>query len=687
MTTSSTYTSVLQDLIFKNDVFLATITLFLFGTVITAVYRFVWRIYYSITSGLMTSVSFTNQERDLHRKFLRWVSEKSTTISTSGFQLASNKIKKGRHSKENIFENDGKKKNVELLPGEGDRLFWYKGYLMWMTRVVSPTPLSVGGQELFLFETIYVSTYGGSKKIFEELFNEIQATSVQDNSGRLNIYTCTDYGVWALAKKGNLRAMESVFVQNDLANTLLNDVTKFLNTRHYYASKGVPYRRGYLLYGPPGCGKSSTIAAIASQLNLSIYFLTLTSRDMSDEQLNSLLRDIPSRAIVLIEDIDSVFNMRNTLAKKSSSLTFSGLLNAIDGVASQDGRILFMTTNHLELLDPALMRPGRIDTKVYFARANKQQMSQMFNSFYDYEKKQKKEQAVNILLENIPEEAVSTAVLQGHFLKYADNCRMAAKNWEEIITSQTLAAKDEFVPTIDVNVRYPTAVITRIGDTITNWLVRLGMSTVVSKFLSLKIYHLTEIAQEFGAKDFRDDYQVNIAQANRLETMMKGKKEALEGFEIAPQNQAENLFKQKFETAKEDVVDKFVHSLDNHPVSVFQITDYLNDVSDEQSALKNISQLIDPPIEKKTIFDESVLIKDWVLSTDCKCSLPKDIRTRIADSFTNEMFTTLKELVSIEDDVIEEVCEWANKVQMSQFLYAVKKLKERRDRDKGDEDE
>merc|ERR1719158_2290509 len=96
--------------------------------------------------------------------------------------------------------------------------------------------------------------------------------------------------------------------------------------------------------------------------------LTLANKALTDTRLSQLLRDAPKRCMVMLEDVDSVFVQRQSKSE-DRSVTFSGLLNALDGVASQEGRIYFLTTNHIDKLDPALIRPGRCDVKVEIKNA------------------------------------------------------------------------------------------------------------------------------------------------------------------------------------------------------------------------------------------------------------------------------------------------------------------------------
>ena len=111
---------------------------------------------------------------------------------------------------------------------------------------------------------------------------------------------------------------------------------------------------GYLLHGPPGCGKSSYITALAGDLGFSICVLNLSERGLSDDRLNHLLSVAPQQSIILLEDIDAAFVSREDTPQQKSAyeglnrVTFSGLLNCLDGVASTEARIVFMTTNYLE---------------------------------------------------------------------------------------------------------------------------------------------------------------------------------------------------------------------------------------------------------------------------------------------------------------------------------------------------
>lgn len=123
--------------------------------------------------------------------------------------------------------------------------------------------------------------------------------------------------------------------------------------------------------------------ALAGGLGLDIYVVTLSSPTMTDETLRQLLNTAGTRSVLLLEDVDAAFVDRTAAAGAASgTLTFSGLLNAIDGVAAQEGRLLFMTTNHISRLSNALIRPGRVDVRYFLGPATSQQARDLFVSFY-----------------------------------------------------------------------------------------------------------------------------------------------------------------------------------------------------------------------------------------------------------------------------------------------------------------
>nr|CAD7266544.1 unnamed protein product [Timema shepardi] len=235
------------------------------------------------------------------------------------------------------------------------------------------------------------------------------------------------------------RPLQSVVLDAGISERVLADVREFIGNPGWYIDRGIPYRRGYLLHGPPGCGKSSYITALAGELQFGICVLNLSERGLTDDRLNHLLSVAPQNSIVLLEDVDAAFSSRedSTQAKAAyeglNRVTFSGLLNCLDGVASTEARILFMTTNYLDRLDPALIRPGRVDLKEYVGHCSHCQLQQMFLRFY--RSQEAPSQAVTFADAVVKcGKPISPAQVQGYFMFYKDCPSAVLDNVEKMWT-------------------------------------------------------------------------------------------------------------------------------------------------------------------------------------------------------------------------------------------------------------
>merc|ERR1711915_1128015 len=224
---------------------------------------------------------------------------------------------------------------------------------------------------------------GKQKTLFVDILESARQAALSETAGKTLMYTVIGTEWRQFGHPRERRPLNSVVLDTGVAEQIVADVKEVVGSVAWYRDRGIPYRRGYLLHGPPGCGKTSFITALPGELEYSICVLNLSDRSMSDDRLQHRLADAPENSIILLEDIDAAFVSREDAKhleeayKGLNRLTFSGLLNAIDGVTSTEGRIMFMTTNYIERLDPALIRPGRVDVIQHIGFCSQLQIQQM----------------------------------------------------------------------------------------------------------------------------------------------------------------------------------------------------------------------------------------------------------------------------------------------------------------------
>lgn len=234
------------------------------------------------------------------------------------------------------------------------------------------------------WETVTLTTLFAYAHLFPQLLDEARQLALASTEGKTVIYTSWGPEWRPFGQPRRTRELGSVVLGKGKKEAIVSDVKRFLERDRWYAERGIPYRRGYLLHGAPGSGKSSFITALAGHLDFNICLLNLSERGLTDDKLNHLLSNAPDRSILLLEDVDAAFLGRQQAAEDGyqASVTFSGLLNALDGVASGESRIIFMTTNHIEKLDPALIRPGRVDMIAELGDAEREQVEELMVRFY-----------------------------------------------------------------------------------------------------------------------------------------------------------------------------------------------------------------------------------------------------------------------------------------------------------------
>lgn len=263
-----------------------------------------------------------------------------------------------------------------LSPAEGFHIFRMDGRLMWMRREITAVQT--------ILEKITLSTFGRDKRVLEDFVKKAMEHRIARELNKIAIYVPNPFNQtdWMRAKLGNNRRLSSIVLKQGQAEAVTADLHRFFAAKDRYETLGIPWRRGYLLFGAPGTGKTSLVTALASELTLNVCSLSLASGGLDDDRVNALLSSVPPRSLILIEDIDSFFRQRDQAAR-TMKLSFSGFINALDGVASHEGSVIFMTTNHPELIDEAVVRGGRVDFRMELSNCDRHQLREMFLKFFD----------------------------------------------------------------------------------------------------------------------------------------------------------------------------------------------------------------------------------------------------------------------------------------------------------------
>jgi len=352
----------------SNQIFAGGLALGVVGVLVAALRSLPGKLWSQAKRAIVVTATLDSRN-DLFAAFVAWLNDQRFGQRSRWFTVV--------QAPAAVAEDEAQVDDIPQLqysPAPGFHLFWYRGRLMWMQRDIA--------MNLQVVETIRLGALFTTRRLMEELLEGVLRHAGARRANRLTLYTVDRWGdEWRQADSKPRRALDSVVLDEGVARLLHDDIHEFFSRREWYAQMGIPWRRGYLLYGPPGTGKTSAAFALAGELRLKLCALSLTNPKLTDNVMADLLQRTPARSLILIEDIDAFFNAREKQDGRIQ-ISFSGLLNALDGVGAQEGRIVVLTTNHRERLDAALIRPGRIDLEIELGNATASQLSGLLARFY-----------------------------------------------------------------------------------------------------------------------------------------------------------------------------------------------------------------------------------------------------------------------------------------------------------------
>ncbi|KAI1768560.1 BCS1 N terminal-domain-containing protein [Hypoxylon sp. FL1150] len=397
--------------------------LLLLAGVFTVVWNYASSYLWEQLEGHFMSVVDIRTDDEIYNILMAWVANQRFSQGARRFVVNTNLNSRSwrlwyydydDEDDESMSEAKKKKKALSYTPSFGSHYFWYRGRLLLFRRSSKESNSFMMVSER---EEISISCFGRNPWVLKELLMEARQMYLQKDEHKTLIYRGTlkpgsTEPTWQRCMARASRPFSTVILNEKTKQELIDDVTDYLRpaTQRWYANRGIPYRRGYLLHGPPGTGKSSLSLALAGFFKLRIYIVSLSSITANEETLASLFAELPRRCVVLLEDIDTAglthtrdgnqaqpqnqstdddmvpgqitTGNGNTNNNTNGRLSLSGLLNILDGVASQEGRVLIMTTNHRDQLDSALIRPGRVDMIVEFGLADEGMTSAIFRAIF-----------------------------------------------------------------------------------------------------------------------------------------------------------------------------------------------------------------------------------------------------------------------------------------------------------------
>lgn len=267
----------------------------------------------------------------------------------------------------NFFNHAINPTDFRLGVGVGTHVFFHERKLYWFVKSKLPSTGSSTEKE-----EIMVRTFGWNITQFTKLVDILNETLKRKTGTRVHKWSVKNSS-WEYVKEINVPALDTFSMNEEIKQAILKQLDSFYSRKEWYANKGLTYKTSFLFHGPAGTGKTTLSKLLAGHYDKDLYILDLTM--LTNDSLIEALSQVAPGSILLMEDVDQAGKavVKRDKDKQtpdaledfmsSYSLTMSGMLNAFDGVLPLHNIVIIMTTNHPEVLDPAIRRKSRIDNE------------------------------------------------------------------------------------------------------------------------------------------------------------------------------------------------------------------------------------------------------------------------------------------------------------------------------------
>ncbi len=337
-------------------------------------------------------------------------------------------------------------KILDFVAYDNDFTFKYEDQILSLTRSKIGDPVFINSRcEVGQYEEISIeiidSKLSKDEKIqfMKDFFLKCKESYIENKRlknvrDKMTLWSYSD-GFWEDIKRMNTRQFDSVILEENIKNEVKVLIDRYNDKEHKKKLKtfGINNKMNLIFSGLPGTGKSSLMFAVASLLKQDIATIDFNNKNLSDHGFIKAIKRLPNDCIIALEDIDSLYHSRDK--SRDNIVSFSCILNFLDGIYSKDDLVTIITTNHLEKLDKALIRPMRIEKIINFTYCSKYQYSIIFEKFF--EDKKELSQKVWKMIKN---KKFTTSMLQNWFIKYmydGEELLDNLKYFEEIIETSS----------------------------------------------------------------------------------------------------------------------------------------------------------------------------------------------------------------------------------------------------------